>query len=905
MLPERLSHLVAQRAVRLGLLCALTLSVAVALASVATAALSESCSSGTGLVSGALVASDGDQCGDGESGDEYDWEAIADQFGTYVPNPGNPPAAPTTKGISVPDDQVNPDGTAFLSSAKEDNTAGWQVGSSNVNDKVNLYGSWAFPETIGTDLFLYLAFQREAPNTPGNASANIDFELNQLSADDPDSYVENPFGVKVIKRQGDGVDGGIQDDLLIVYDWNGNDDIDVQVCRWEEGADNPATPGVDEGWMTGAWKSCDALSATEAEGEVNDAGEISSFLPDAVPNGDGDIARREFGELSINMTAALGLAGDECVSFGAFHTRSRESGSLQANMPDLILPAPIQLANCGTIVVEKQTDPVDTKQTKTEFPFETENIPAPPAEASKQDVEAFDLADDEQQTITNVEPNDGGTTTYDITEGQLPGDYEFESVECRSSDDPTIADPETTYSGATAQVKVAPGETITCTYVNTEKGSVAIEKVTDPDPDPSDPDTVFTFQAPTGLTDITVANGQTSQAQAVSPGQYQFTEDAAPGWAFDSVTCDDTDSTGANGTIDFEVQPGEDVVCTVVNRLKTSGIDIVKDGPATAYHGDQVTFTYGVTNPEEQSIHDVVVTDDKCSPVTLTGKVEGPSDTGADVLDPGDTWSYSCTTTMGPHADGEQDPHVNVATVTGKDEREQPVSDTDPHATNLLHPGIALEKTGPAEVGAGQNIVYSLVVTNTGDTSMAQANVNFTDPRCDLVAPERVDTNGDASPGVFDPNDAWTFTCTATTTVGETEVTNVADVCGTDTGGKVVCARDDAVTVVRAPIQVVAPQRAQPGSARLQGPTKCVRGPFNLRVTGQQIESVTVFVGSRRVKRLSGAGNVRIDPRKTGYAVQRVRVVVRFTAASGTSARTYRATFQRCPKRAVRPQFTG
>lgn len=919
MIPERL--LTIPRRVRLGLLATLIVAIVAAVAGVATAAVSESCKGGVGLVAGALIASDGDQCGD-DDGDlldptERDWEAIAGGFSTYVPDPSNPPAAPSTRGIAIPDDTgdaLDPENTAFVSSAKEDDSSGWEIGESNVNDKVNLLGSWAYSEIIGTDLFLYLAFQREAPNNPANASANVDFELNQASADDPDSYVENPHGEKVIKRQGDGVAGGIADDLLIVYDWQGNDDIDLQVCRWEEGADDPLTTDVDEGWMEGDWESCAALDATEAEGEVNDAGDITSFLPGAVESS-GTIVRREFGEGAFNLTQMLGLAADECVAFGAFHTRTRESGSLSANMVDLILPAPVKISNCGTIVVEKQTDPADANTTKTDFGFSTTGIPDPPAQASTGTVAEFDLADDEQQTITTVEPN-VGDTPYDVAEDALPAgsDYDFDRAECvsdSSNDQTTGFDDNTTYtdSSQTAHVEVAAGETITCTFYNVEKGSVAIEKVTDPDPDPSDPDKEFTFQAPTGLTDVTVSNGQTSSAQAVAPGTYSFTEDPAPGWAFGSVDCDDdqstTPSSGGAGDVDFEVDPGEDVVCTVVNVLEPSGINIVKTGPASAYHGDQVTFTFTVTNPSVQSLHDIVVTDNRCSPVTLSGKSEGANDTGADFLDPGDTWTYTCTTTIPSHEDGEQDPRVNVGTVNGKDERDQPVSSSDPHETNLLHVGIALDKSGPAEATAGQDIPYDLVVTNTGDTAMAQANVNFTDPRCDLVAPVRIGVGPDTTPDMFDPGDAWSYRCAAMTAPGMDRVDNVADVCGTDVNGRQACARDDATTLLRQPLQASAPQRAQPGAARMAGPTRCVRGPFSLRVSGRQIRSVTAYVGKRRIGRRNGPGSFRIDPRKVGYDVQPVRVVVRFTAASGTRSRTLRATFQRCPRRVVKPQFTG
>ena len=50
--------------------------------------------------------------------------------------------------------------------------------------------------------------------------------------------------------------------------------------------------------------------------------------------------------------------------------------------------------------------------------------------------------------------------------------------------------------------------------------------------------------------------------------------------------------------------------------------------PKSANPGDTVTYTYSVTNPGDSALSDVVVTDDKCSPVTFTGgDTDGDGDT--------------------------------------------------------------------------------------------------------------------------------------------------------------------------------------------------------------------------------------------------------------------------------------
>lgn len=590
--------------------------------------------------------------------------------------------------------------------------------------------------------------------------------------------------------------------------------------------------------------------------------------------------------------------------------------------------------DCATVKIVKRTAPAGQTDT---FGF-TRNVTT----ANGAVTSDVGLKDGETSTITDVVPNTGGaayTAGEDLAAAGQPAGYRLTAIECFTTDGST-ADTDSSgvvngaQSGGTASIHVNPGETVTCRFTNTKLATMIVKKLTDPATN-GGPSFPFTTNAP-GAASYSLAHGQENTRQ-VPAGQYTATEtnpsDPVAGYRLASITCNDADAGAAGtsgdvttGVATYNLSPGEVVRCTYLNRQEPSAISIVKDGPATAYHGDSMTFTYVVTNPGVQSIHDVVVTDDKCSPVVQGTKTEGPNDTGAAILDPGDTWRYSCTMPLPAHTAAEADPHVNIGTASGIDEGDHPVGDDDAHAVNVLHQSITLDKTGPAEANAGENVSYTLQVKNTGDTSATQANVTFTDPRCDVEAPVRTSVNGDASPGSFDPNDVWNYRCTASTSFGQTQVTNVADVCVVDTNARKVCTRDDAVTTLRQPVQivaaseqpaaapapvpapapiaVVAPLRIR-ASANLSGPAKCVRGVFKVRVLGKQIRTATVYVGLRKIRTLTKAGTVSIDPRKVGYAVQRVRVVFRFTSASGAKTRTLRAAFQRCPLRAVKPQFTG
>jgi uncharacterized repeat protein (TIGR01451 family) len=265
---------------------------------------------------------------------------------------------------------------------------------------------------------------------------------------------------------------------------------------------------------------------------------------------------------------------------------------------------------------------------------------------------------------------------------------------------------------------------------------------------------------------------------------------------------------------------------------------------------------------------------------------------------------------------------VNVVTMSATDADGAPVGDTDQHTTRILHPAIAIDKTGPATAQAGQPVDYALVVTNPGDVPFLAANVNVGDALCE-APPLLVTTNGDATPGQLDPGDTWGYICRVRTLVGQTQIVNVGVVTGKDSfGGHTVTDDDPATTALtQPPAAISAPPPAQPlsgvlgttvesGTARLTGPSKCAKGPFDVKVTGRGIAQVRFALDGRTIKTVKALGGrtvfkVKINPRGGGSKVHRVTARVTFTTASGTKARTLRYVYLRCPRQAVLPQFTG
>jgi hypothetical protein len=163
----------------------------------------------------------------------------------------------------------------------------------------------------------------------------------------------------------------------------------------------------------------------------------------------------------------------------------------------------------------------------------------------------------------------------------------------------------------------------------------------------------------------------------------------------------DADTTVSGSTINLKVSFWEWVKCYVTNAPKPPdqhpAIQVVKNGPATAHSGDQLTFGYTVTNPGDVPLTNVTAMDDKCSPLTRTG------DTSDTTLDPGDTWTYTCSYVI-QWSEGNANPVVNTVTTCGMPPSGgspppgggSPVCDTDQHSTTIVPPATPTQTTPPA-----------------------------------------------------------------------------------------------------------------------------------------------------------------------------------------------------------------
>ncbi|MEA2497519.1 MAG: hypothetical protein QOJ29_5430, partial [Thermoleophilaceae bacterium] len=282
------------------------------------------------------------------------------------------------------------------------------------------------------------------------------------------------------------------------------------------------------------------------------------------------------------------------------------------------------------------------------------------------------------------------------------------------------------------------------------------------------------------------------------------------------------------------------------------------------------------------------------------------------LFDPGETWTWTCTVTVVHEEENAKHEIVNLAHIEGDTVHggDHLVSNEDDASVPILHPQIAIDKTGPATAQAGDKVSYVLTVTNPGDQGFAESTVTIADQQCNGDPVTLIGKGGDATPTSFDPGDAWTYSCSVQTAPGDTAIHNVADVTGCDRYDKCVTSNDDADTALTQPEQLVLPSRIVPGAARLSGPTGCVAKAFNARVRGSKIATVTFVLDGKIIKKFKNTKNaglvqLRVNPKNLKLGVHRLVVNVTFQSGSGTRPKTIRLSFQRCAKKLAAPRFTG
>jgi hypothetical protein len=424
---------------------------------------------------------------------------------------------------------------SFGQGTKEDTAVPTVVSGSIPPNKSDLLNFGVYLETVGSDRFLNLFWHRvQEPS----GTTNMDFEFNQSST-------LSANGVTPVRTAGD---------LLIQYDL-------------AQGGTNPVL--FLSRWVTsGASSQCQASNAVPCWGTKtnltaagNATGSINtSAIPAAESDGLGDVSARTFGEAQLDFDALTGGAA-RCQSFGSAYLKSRASDSFTAALKDFIAPAQLNINNCASVIIRKQTDP-DEDPNVTSFDY-TKSFTTDPAS-----VNTFSLTDDGVKSYISTVLLGTGFT---VVEGAPPAGWDLVSLDCSASSGVT---PTTDVPNRTVTFDLdSPSDIVDCTFTNRARGTIEVVKITDDGFGPFDfTSNTLTPAAFTLTTTAAGAGGQDSQFFGdLAPGTYDVAETVPAGWNLVSSSCDDGSDPAAIG-----LSGGEDVVCTFHDARQQGAILVTK-----------------------------------------------------------------------------------------------------------------------------------------------------------------------------------------------------------------------------------------------------------------------------------------------------------------------------------------
>ncbi len=210
---------------------------------------------------------------------------------------------------------------------------------------------------------------------------------------------------------------------------------------------------------------------------------------------------------------------------------------------------------------------------------------------------------------------DGGTISSQVVPGQyvstetLVSGWDLTGVTCDDGDSVGSV------PNANATFNVAAGETVTCTFTNTKKGHIKVDKVTNPSGDSQS----FSFTAGgAGYANFALTDAAAPNDQEVVPGAYTVSETVPGGWDLTSATCD-LDETPAS----LDVGPGETVTCTFTNT-KRGDLKVIKN---TTGGDDTFSFTHSIAGLDA-SLTTVAGTDEDTSDKLVPGTTYAVTEDG-------------------------------------------------------------------------------------------------------------------------------------------------------------------------------------------------------------------------------------------------------------------------------------
>ncbi|MFU8896692.1 MAG: SdrD B-like domain-containing protein, partial [Gammaproteobacteria bacterium] len=306
----------------------------------------------------------------------------------------------------------------------------------------------------------------------------------------------------------------------------------------------------------------------------------------------------------------------------------------------------------------------------------------------------------------------------------------------------------------------AAGEVITYTFTVTNTGAFPLSDVVVSDPmllsppvriDPDDPLITVLEEGATWVYQATYTITPEDMDTLVE-GQIVNTATVSADYIFNNQTQTTSDEDSAS------------IELAALSLEKTGTYaDTNEDGLYSA--GDQITYTFTVSNVGNLTIDNVTISDPLVGLSPLTCVLAGESPVGVSLpvaLEPGQVLVCAAVYTI-TQADVDAAEVVNTATVSGVYD-DVPVEDTDSHTELLPNASIAVVKSlDPAEqsyAAVGDVITYTITLTNDGNVTVYDPVV--ADPLA-TTGPTYVsgDTNTN---GVLDVGETWVYTASITVT---------------------------------------------------------------------------------------------------------------------------------------------
>jgi len=199
--------------------------------------------------------------------------------------------------------------------------------------------------------------------------------------------------------------------------------------------------------------------------------------------------------------------------------------------------------------------------------------------------------------------------------------------------------------------------------------------------------------------------------------------------------------------------------------------------PTSATVGDNITYTYTVSNSSNVTVDNISLVDDKIGTIDLGGQTS---------LSIGENITATATYTV-----AETDlpgPLVNTATISGTDPDGNPITDNVTASVELAYaPSIQVTKTAnPTSASPGENITYTYTITNNGNITID--NLSLQDNKLGAISLSDI---------TLAPGENITATATYTVTISDLPgpIINTATVMGTDPTGESISLTSDPASV--------------------------------------------------------------------------------------------------------------